>query len=53
MYDVALHFSMDHPNLAWIAVSSLLSFGVGVLAGARSERLRERFGTTRAEHEPR
>ena len=30
MLDAPLHTGIGHPNLLWIALSSLLSFGAGV-----------------------
>lgn len=37
MLDATLHTGIEHPNLIWIGVSSLLSFGVGVLVGKHSD----------------
>ncbi|WP_336325462.1 hypothetical protein [Halovenus sp. HT40] len=30
MLDATLHTGIEHPNLLWIGLSSLLSFGAGV-----------------------
>lgn len=37
MLDVALHTGIGHPNLLWIGISSLMSFGVGVAVGAYTD----------------
>lgn len=37
MLDAALHTGIEHPNLLWIVVSSLLSFGAGIAVGMYSD----------------
>ena len=41
MLDAVLHTGFEHPDLLWILVPSLPSFGAGLGAGAYSDRLRE------------
>lgn len=38
MLDSALHVGIEHPNLFWIAVPTLLAFGVGLGLGLYSQR---------------
>lgn len=38
MYEIPLHIGIEHPNLLWIVVSSLLSFGAGLGLGLYADR---------------
>lgn len=38
MLDVALHTGIEHPNLLWIVVASILSLGTGLFLGLRADR---------------
>jgi hypothetical protein len=39
--DVVLHTGIEHPDLAWALIPSLLSFIAGMGLGANSDRLRD------------
>lgn len=33
MYDFVLHLGIEHPNLLWIVVAGLITFGLGLGLG--------------------
>ena len=41
MFELPLHAGVEHPNLVWLASTSLLSFLVGIGLGTYSGRVRE------------
>ena len=41
MLDTVLHIGIEHPNVLWILMSSLLSFITGVGLDIRSSRLQK------------
>lgn len=38
MFDILLHVGLEHPNLLWVAVPSLLAFALGLGIGLLARR---------------
>jgi len=49
MFETVLHTGLEHPNLLWIVLPAIAAFLVGMVVGARSERLRKWARSTPAE----
>ena len=45
MVDTLLHTGIEHPNLWWVVVPSMLSFLLGLVAFVFSDRIRAWFGS--------
>ena len=45
MVETLLHTGIEHPNVRWVAVPSMLSFLLGPVAIVFSDRIRVWFGS--------
>lgn len=44
MADALLHAGIEHPNVTWIAVGSLVTLVIGLVLGLFADRIRALFG---------